>query len=112
MVSILDDTPAGAIARLDDALSRRGQTVVVRRASGPADATVIGNVRGFKPAELVGGIAQGDISVVLSPTGLADFLPLKRNDKVLVDGGVKNVEMAENIKIKDVIVRINLQVRG
>lgn len=112
MVGNLDDTPAGAIARLDDALKRRGQTVTVRRLSGPADLQVLANVRGYKPSELVGGIAQGDTSIVLSPTGLAAFVPLKRGDKIVIDGALKNVEAANNIKMANILVRINLQVRG
>ena len=67
------DTPAGTIARLDEALERRGEEVILRRVVGTVnqsftDVTVLALVTGFKPQELVGGITQESLLLVISPT--------------------------------------------
>lgn len=104
-------TPAQAVAMLDKQLRAHGETVTARRLPA-ADIPSRGFVRGYKPADLVGDIKQGDLRVTLSPTGLAAILPFKAGDKVLVAGAVKNVEQAEHVRMLDQIVRINLRVRG
>jgi hypothetical protein len=71
-------------------------------------------VRGFKPDELIGGISQNDSKVILSPTGLAGWpggAP-KKDDWITIDGRVRSVMAAEPIKMNDVLVRIELQVKG
>lgn len=106
-------TPATAIAILDRTISRHGQTVLLRR--GNTDLTVRAFVRDFRPDEIVGGIAQGDSNVVISPTQIAGtpFVEsILRNDKVVIRGRVRNVQSADPILIADQLVRINLQVRG
>lgn len=111
-------TPAVAIASLDRQLAAHGEDVVLRRFTGIGqartftDATVRALVRDYRPDEIVGGIAQGDTEVALSPTGvLAGGLP-KRGDQVVIDGGVRTVQGAPPLRISGTVVRINLQVRG
>ncbi|WP_336799572.1 hypothetical protein [Kaistia sp. MMO-174] len=107
-------TPDAAIAMLDRTVARHGQTVILRRATD--DLTARGFVRDYKPEEIVGGIAQGDTNIALSPTQIAgsqfDAAPIRRNDKVVIRGRVRNVEAADFLLIDDRLVRINLQVRG
>lgn len=107
-------TPAGAIASLDRQIAKHGQTITLRRPGTPnIDVTVQAFVRGFQPAELVGGIEQGDAQVILSPTSLGLWpLPVTIGDKVLIAGAPKDVQAPEHVRMLDTIVRINLQVRG
>lgn len=115
----MSDTPAGMIARLDDALSRRGQTVTLRRLVPDAPAVeqqVRAVVRGYRPDELTGGITIGASKVILSPTSLtgspfAAAYP-QAGDKMMVGGRLRNVEGADPIIVNDVLVRMNLMVTG
>ena len=59
---------------------------------------------------------QGDSLVVLSPTALAgtafeSTLPTA-NNKLTAAGRLRNIQMADPVLMNDVLVRINLQVRG
>lgn len=103
-------TPSQAIAALDRQLARHGQTVILRTSAGVVTSTVRAMMRGYQPDELVGGIVQGDSKVILSPTGL-NVLPVL-NSKVVHDGRVRNVQAVESVKLDDVLVRVNVQVRG
>ncbi|MGA0561702.1 hypothetical protein ACO2RV_04575 [Ancylobacter sp. VNQ12] len=111
-------SPAEAIAMLDRALAANGEDVVLRRmthlgtTSTPADRPGIrAHVRGYRPDELVGNIAQGDRQVILSPSGLDGDLP-KRGDLVLIAGRSCMIEAAAEIRVGGVVVRIELQVKG
>jgi hypothetical protein len=110
-------TPQQAIAKLDRAIARYGQTVTLRRgtATAPtATATVKAHVRGFKPDELIGGIDQNDSKVILSPSGLTGWpgdAPIK-GDWITIGERVRSIVAAEPVKMNDVLVRIELQVKG
>lgn len=110
-------TPAEAIASLDRQLALHGEGVVLRRTSyvgtshTHVDRPSRGHVRGYRPDELIGNIAQGDRKVILSPTGLGGDLP-KRGDTVLIGGRSHMIEAAPAIQIGSVVVRVDLQVRG
>lgn len=111
-------TPAQAIASLDATLAEHGQPVTLRRLGSPnVDVTLPAFVRGYQPNELVGGIVQGDTMVTISPTGIgtwpsgASEVP-KKNDKVVIAGRLRNVEMPDPIYLAGTLVRVNLQVRG
>lgn len=111
-------TPAAAITALDRQLAAHGQDVILRRYTGvgqartSTDATVRAFVRDYRPDEIVGGIAQGDTEVTLSPTGvLAGGLP-KRGDQVVIDGTPRTIQGAPPVRLAGMVVRINLQVRG
>lgn len=106
-------TPAEAISMLDDQIARHGQTVKFKRGNGPI-AAMRGFVRGFKPEELVGTLKQGDRTLVLSPTMLGTFGVPKAQDKVaFLAGGSATVQAPpEQIHMDNVLVRVNLIVRG
>lgn len=110
----LTDTPAGAIARLDDALSRRGQSVTLRRGnSTTGQVTVKALVRGVKAEQVVGEVTQTDRKVVLSPSGLGAFGEPDASVMVVIDGKPsKIVGKPEPIRLNDVLVRINMVVKG
>lgn len=100
------------IVALDAALERVGQDVVLlRAASGSGEIPLRAMVRGFRPSELVGGIKQGDRSVVLSPTGLGG-IPAKAGDGLKIAGKRCNVETVELFHMGMALVRLELVVRG
>lgn len=107
-------TAAHAIAELDDALAKAGETIgwqITTAGVGAAATTHRAFVRGYKPDQLVGGVLQGDTQIILSPTGLTG-LP-KKNDKIVIAGGTpKNIVAVEFKRMADVLVRIELQARG
>jgi hypothetical protein len=110
-------TPQQAIAKLDRAIAKNGQTVSLRRgtSSAPtATATLKAHVRGYDPDELVGGITQKDSKVILSPSSLKAWPGgmLQENDWITIDGRVRSIVAAVPLKMNDVLVRIELQVRG
>lgn len=100
------------IVALDAALARAGQDVVLKRtSSGTGDVPLRAAVRGFRPDELVGGIKQGDRSVVISPSRLGG-VPVKAGDALVIAGKRHNVETVDLINVQGVLVRLNLVVRG
>lgn len=116
----LSDTPAGAIARLDQSLRRRGEDVIVRRYTSTAGdprpkidtPPLRAFVRAVKAEEMVGDIKATHSAIVLSPTGLAALLPLVKGDKVVVQGRERNVDLPKPILLDNQVVRINLMVAG
>lgn len=118
----LADTPVGMIARLDAALARRGQDIVLRRLTlgtgglqVPFDAGVRASVRAAKPEELIGNVDQTHSRVVISPTSLAAAqwaMPIRKNDKAVIAGRVRNIEFVQPIEVGDVLVRVELTVAG
>ena len=119
------------INALDRGLAARGEDVVLRRISGSGpsatsiDVVCRAVVRGYRPEELVGGIAQGDSQVILSPSeirvsGWPDLggspsgtasLP-RKGDKLIVQGRMRTIEAVAPIQVAAELVRIDLQVRG
>lgn len=103
---------------LDKQLAKHGQTAIFHRVL-PDGSTVARSLRvflrGYTPNELAGGIQQGDSAVTISGTGWKalgfDDLP-ERNEALTVAGRMRNIEYADPVVINDVMVRINLQVRG
>jgi len=108
------DTPAGMIARLEDALDRRGQSVTLSKiGDSPATSGMIkAHVRAVKEDEIVGPVQQTWSKVILSPTGLGVFLPLRKGDKCTIDGRPRQIEFYQPIKSADTLVRIELMVAG
>ncbi|MBP2495386.1 hypothetical protein ABID82_002281 [Methylobacterium sp. PvP062] len=111
-------TPADAIASLDRQIAEHGQSVSLRRVVANAPALEKGCkawVRGYRPNELVGGLQQGDTLLIFSPTDLpAEFVeePLERGDGIKVDGLLRTVQFTDPVRLKDVLVRLNVTVRG
>lgn len=103
------------VARLDRALARSGELVVLRRRSGGSAVTCRAVVTGFEPEELVGGIAQTASKVIISPTEIAAAGwpdPPDRGDSIIIDGRHRHIEAAHPRRIGDELVRIELQVFG
>lgn len=125
-------SPETLIASLDRALAAAGETIILRRGvSAPfTDLTVPASVRRFRAEELTGGIMQGDVKVILSPTGLdaaawlaaggsagsapfaADLRIPKIGDKVIAQGRSHRIENAMSFLVAGALVRIELQARG
>lgn len=110
-------TPQQAIAALDRSIAKYGQTVQLRRGTTTAPvatASVKAHVRGYKPDELVSGIMQNDSLVILSPTGLEEWpggTP-KKDDFVTIDGRLRSILAVGLFKMRDQVVRIEMQVKG
>lgn len=125
--------PGTLIAKLDGALAKAGEDVVLRRVYGQAprinnvDLPLRATVLDYRPEELVGGIAQTDSKVILSPTeikrrcwpggenpstSIADPTLPRRNDKIIVDGRTRNIEFVNPISVFDTLVRIELRISG
>lgn len=121
-------TPDVAIASLDARLASVGQTVTLQRRvpnGSPVEVACKAFVRGYRPEELVGGISQQDSFVILSQTEITAAgwpgagptttldprVPLK-NDRVVINGRSRNIEAAVGISMADVLVRVEMQVKG
>lgn len=115
-------TPSGAIARLDASLARCGQTIALGRliGTGPAaalqgdDVPIRAHVRTLRADEVVAGLTQNDLVVTLSPTAPAawPFGMPRKGDKVIVYGAARNIELSKPFHIDDVLVRLELLVKG
>ena len=112
----LSDTPAGAIARLDAALARKGSTLVLKRGSDlqapEATVTVRGSETALKPEKFVGSSRQGDSVIILSPTGLGAYGEPTEDDWAVFGGKTRSVYFVRRKEIYDVLVRLELMVRG
>ncbi|MDR3474435.1 MAG: hypothetical protein P4M09_22530 [Devosia sp.] len=110
-------TSQEAISDLDASLAADGEDVQLQRAGGQTAATLACRafVRGFKPAELAGGIIQGDRLVIISNSEIAAQAwpgPPKKPDSVVIAGRVTTIQGVETIRLGAVAVRHNIQVRG
>ncbi len=113
-------TPAAAIALLERQLTAHGEDIIVRRYTASTgsprpktDITVRASVRAVKAEELIGPIDMTGCKVVVSPTGLDALLPLKKGDKVVMQGRPeRNIELPKPIYVDGTIVRIDLMVTG
>lgn len=107
-------TPAEAIAMLNEQIAAHGQSILVKERHDGSSQTLSARafVRGFKAAELVGGLMQGDSMVVLSPTTLAAWTGgVKTGHFIEIAGVTRSVKSIETVRMDDVVVRINVQVR-
>jgi hypothetical protein len=128
-----------ALAALDEALEIAGEDVIIRRIYGQAprtnnvDVTVRAAVRTFQPSELLGGIAQTDSKVIVSPTDItaaqwpggempsptvADPTIPKITDRIVIQGRVRTIAVVQPIYMEDEstglreLVRIEMRVLG
>ncbi|ETR75911.1 hypothetical protein X566_20120 [Afipia sp. P52-10] len=115
-------TPDQAITMLDRQIAAHGQTVAFKRlvGTGPTaehqggDVSIQAHVRTLREDELIAGMTQNDLMVIVSPTGLAAWpfgIP-KKGDKVVVDGVDHNIELPQPINVAGTLVRLNLKVKG
>lgn len=113
-------TPTKLIADLDATLAGAGETITLRRYTAPTGTprpkTDIENVpaavRAVKAEEIIGAIDQSASTVVVSPTGIAALLPLRKGDKAVIQGRERNIEFPKPIYVQNVLVRIDLLVVG
>jgi len=106
-------------ARIQAMIDTAGQTVTLRRLTGtqaiPFDVAVKASIRGYQPDELIGPIQQGDREAIVAPQAMALAgwpLPPKRNDKLIIDGVVTNVEAVEARHFREEIAFFVLRCRG
>jgi hypothetical protein len=128
-------TPAEATSMLQRQLAKHGQDVRLQRVTqGPSGQQIKYSVncrafvRGYQPAELVGGILQGDSKVVLSaaeieaqgwpgpnssttPTNQDRRVP-RKGDDIIIMGKSRNIEVATPVYLNGELVRIELAARG
>jgi len=115
-------TPQQAIAALDRGIWTAGQSIALRRYTGTSAESRVylevearAVVTGFAPAELVDGIKQGDRTLIMSPTEMTRgkwCWPPRIGDKAVIGGRETNVEAVTLREIGDVLVRIEMRVRG
>lgn len=113
-------TPADSLAQHRAFLAEIGEDVVVRRYAGtgpsrvPADVTVRARVMGYKPAEVVGAVVQGDLLVIALADTLAALLPLKTSDVLVIRGVEKRVMAVDDNtrRVGGTLIALEIQARG
>jgi hypothetical protein len=121
-----------SVARLDAALARKGQDVIIRRPTNGAAAVVNVTcrafVRGVSAEDLIAGIKQDNSTVIISPTQLIaagfpgtnfgnvpdtqDRTVPTTNDKCIINGKVRSIDAVMPIYIDGTLVRIDMRVLG
>ncbi len=106
-------SPEQAIAALDRQIAAHGDDAQIQRGTG-APVSLRLWVREYLPQELQGGVTQGDRKVIVSPSDVAKagIGDLRKLDKLTIAGRRTNVEYANPTRIRGVIVRWDLNVRG
>lgn len=109
------------IDALDRGLARSGQTVTLRRPPAVDLAGIPAVVRGYQPNELTEGITQQDSLVIISPTqinaavwpgvGQSPIPSKNRGDSCIINGVTRSVQAGVGIYVRNVLVRIEFQVR-
>jgi hypothetical protein len=112
-------TPQTIIAATDKAIAGYGQTITLRHmAVDPAtggitvadEVTCPAAIRKFGPQDLEAGEVM-EIRVVVSPTGLAGFVPT-RDDRIVIDGDEANIVQIASLEYGGQLCRVNLLCRG
>ena len=112
-----------AASKVATALAKYGRPMVLRRRIGTTTAynevTVKGISKGYKPAELLGGLQQGDRYITISHAEIAAkpwpgpaAEPPKKGDFVLIDGANTAVQGVETERLGAEILAHVLWVRG
>lgn len=111
--------PASAKASLRRQLSEHGQDIVLRRYTAPSgnprpsdDLPVRAFVRAVKAEEIVGRIDSTFSNVAFDPDDAAGLWPVRKDDKVVIDGKTRNVEVVKPVTLAGVLVRCDLVVAG
>lgn len=107
-------TPAEAIEALDRALAVAGQSVKLRKGNSLAgEIGVSAFVRGVTADELAGEVTQTDRKVTFSPSSLGAFGEPDASVMVVIDSKPsKIVGKPELVRLNDVLVRVNMVVKG
>lgn len=107
-------TPTDIAAAIRD----EGRDVTLQRlVSGAVTASLTcrAMVRGYKPAELAGGIVQGDTRIVVAAATLTDGgfpVPFRKGDRVVIDGRTTTIQAADPIHVGQAPGKWIIQVRG
>lgn len=113
-------TPADSLAQHRAFLAELGEDVVVRRYAGagparvPTDVTTRARVMGYRAAELVGPIVQGDVKVIALADMLAALLPLRTTDFLVIRGVEKRIMAIDDNtrRIAGTLIALEIQARG
>lgn len=104
---------------IQSAINDEGQIVTLRRLTGPRqipfDVETKAVVTGFKPAELVGGIIQGDKRIIIGPQDIARWQwpgPPRKGDQIIIRGRVSTIEAVDPVEGRGEVVRYNILARG
>lgn len=113
----------GIKARYREALSKRGETIKIRRYTGTGPSRPMFEVEcravvtGYQPEEMVGGIQQADKKAIvlhedLAGTGLS--LPLTNSDFAIVKGKQHAIRVPDDAtrRVAGVVIAYELQVIG
>ena len=106
--------------RLAAIIARYGQPVTLQRTTGTTpqvrfEVVCRAIVRGYEPTQLIGGITQGDRSVIVTNTEIARAQwpgPPRVNDKCVIDGRQTNIQACDVRRLHNDIVLYLIQVRG
>lgn len=119
--------PAAIIDRLDRQLSRKGETVTVKRRIGTGlntfDTTSARvRITGYTGSEVQGAVQVTDSKFVMSPTSFngnptwqaaAGGLQYPQiGDFIDTQGRTRRVEQVERVVVGDIVVRIEGRIRG
>ena len=104
---------------ISDDIRQNGTMVLLRRPSPQGlhfDLPVMAMVRAYQPAELVGGIEQGDRRVVISNAEIASRQwpgPPKRGDEIIISDRTTTLRVdATTLRVGGFVVKHVMQVRG
>jgi hypothetical protein len=89
-----------------------GEVITLKR--GATEISVHAKVSEYTPAELVGGIVQGDRRIMVLAEDVSFDPPLKRGDKALVRGHLLNIESVDDNTRREAgtLLAYVLQARG
>lgn len=112
MLNLADET----IKNLNKSLGRCGESIIFRRMVGAIkyDFNTKGMVSILMGEQAVKG-SNGKMlkgKVIISPTDLDSILPVRVGDKIICGGFERNVEMVDNKRIGDKIVRVTVYFEG
>lgn len=107
-------TPAEIAAEI----AAEGRSVTLQRVAtgvAPISITCKAMVRGYKPAELVSGIVQGDMRIVVAAATLADAgwpAPPKKDDRVVIGSRRTTIHAVEIVHVRNEDAKYIIQARG
>lgn len=109
-----------ASAKITAALRKYGRPMTLRRRIGTTntynEVVVKGIPEGYKPAELMGGLQQGDRSVTIGNSEIAAQVayvgPPKKADFLVIDGAATAIQGVETVYLGTAILAHVIWVRG
>lgn len=109
-----------ASAKITTALRKYGRAMTLRRRIGTGstynEVVVRGVPEGYKPAELLGGLQQGDRSVTIGNAEIAAQVafvpPPKKGDLLVIDGAATAIQGVETVYRGTEILAHVIWVRG